>query len=530
MRFRSSTLILWLLVISALPSCARRGTIMGGAKDTIPPTLRTSIPKNYSTGFDGNEIRLVFDEYVKLRDVNKQLIVSPPMKTPPEIFPMTASRQITIKFNDTLHPNTTYSLNFGRSIEDNNEGNPYPEFKYVFSTGSHLDSLTLSGTVKDALEREPDTYVSVMLYEAEKLTDSTIYKEPPRYITNTLDKSVGFTLENLKEGKYLLVALKDANGNNRFDPATDKIAFHKEFVSIPNDTLYEMELFREEQPFRAVKAAQDNGSKIVLGYQGSPIIPEVTLKHGDDELSTIISRVPDKDSLHIWFRSTKVDSLSMLVKNGDWEKNFTVKLKNQKTDSLRLSVPSGTIHLRDTLSIKTNTPIESIQNELISIVNKDSVAVPFTSAIDNLNLRLKFEFNREPVERYKMRFLPGAVKDMFGRRNDTIDVSFGTKNSSDYGNLRLTLQNVRRFPVILQLTDEKGKLMHSRIVTSYTPVDFLMIDPMKYIIRVIYDENANGKWDSGNFLEKRQPEEVIYFSQPVDVRANWDVDQVFILR
>src|SRR5690606_5701426 len=188
-----------------------------------------------------------------------------------------------------------------------NEGNPYPEFKYVFSTGSHLDSLTLSGTVKDALEREPDTYVSVMLYEAEKLTDSTIYKEPPRYITNTLDKSVGFTLENLKEGKYLLVALKDANGNNRFDPATDKIAFHKEFVSIPNDTLYEMELFREEQPFRAVKAAQDNGSKIALGYQGAPIIPEVTLKHGNDVLPTIISRVPDKDSLHVWFKSTKTD-------------------------------------------------------------------------------------------------------------------------------------------------------------------------------------------------------------------------------
>src|SRR5690606_35002218 len=183
------------------------------------------------------------------------------------------------------------------------------------------------------------------------------------------------------------------------------------------------------------------------GYQGAPIIPEVTLKHGNDVLPTIISRVPDKDSLHVWFKSTKTDSLSMLVKNGDWEKNFTVKLKNQKTDSLRVSVASGTLHLRDTLALKINVPVESIQNELISIINKDSVSIPFTSAIDNLNLRLKFEFNREPVERYKMRFLPGAITDMFGRTNDTIDVSFGTKNSSDYGNLRLTLQNVRSFPV-----------------------------------------------------------------------------------
>src|SRR5690606_30378112 len=197
-----------------------------------------SFPKNYGTNFDGREIKLVFDEYVKLKNVNKQLIVSPPLSRAPEISPLTASKTITIKISDALQPNTTYSFNFGQSIEDNNESNPYPQFKYIFSTGSYIDSLKLGGVIKDAYNKNPDNFVSVMLYEAdENFNDSIIYNENPRYITNTLDSLKTFSLENLKAGKYLLVAMKDANSNYKFDPKQDKIAFHKEFVTIPNDTL-----------------------------------------------------------------------------------------------------------------------------------------------------------------------------------------------------------------------------------------------------------------------------------------------------
>ena len=175
-------LFLFSLLITA--SCAKRGNITGGDKDTIAPVLTASFPKNLSTNFTAKEIVLNFDEYVKMKNVNKQLIVSPPLKYPPEILPMNASKKITIKIKDTLQPNTTYSLNFGQSIEDNNEGNPYSQFKYVFSTGSYIDSLKLNVKVKDALEKKTDNFVSVMLYEInEKYTDSTIYKETPNYIT-----------------------------------------------------------------------------------------------------------------------------------------------------------------------------------------------------------------------------------------------------------------------------------------------------------------------------------------------------------
>ena len=170
--------LLLLLVVLVVSSCAKRGTITGGSKDTLAPILKVSLPKNGTVNFQGKEIKLVFDEYVKLKGINKQLIVSPPMKTPPEIFPQNASKTITIKIKDTLQPNTTYSFNFGQSIEDNNEGNPYSQFKYVFSTGSYIDSLKLNVKIKDALEKKSDNFVTVMLYEKnEKFNDSTIYKE-----------------------------------------------------------------------------------------------------------------------------------------------------------------------------------------------------------------------------------------------------------------------------------------------------------------------------------------------------------------
>jgi hypothetical protein len=445
-------LAVFLILISAV-GCARRGSISGGAKDTIPPTLRLAIPENRSVNFKGREFKLTFDEYVKLKDVNKQLVVSPPMSTPPEVAPYTASRTITVRFRDTLQPNTTYSFNFGQSIEDNNEGNALPQFKYIFSTGTYIDSLTLSGTIKDAFEKNPDSFVSVMLYEAnETYTDSVVYKQNPRYITNTLDSLRTFRLENLKAGKYFLVAMKDVNANNRFEQRTDKIAFHKEVVSIPNDTLYEMELFREEPPFKPLKATQSGGNELLVAYQGNPAGVASEIKLENELVESVISKVPDKDSLQVWHKTAKADSLLLTMRRNDFSHDMWVKLKNQKRDSLGLSLRSpGVLHLRDTLTLNSTVPITKVNTEFIQLINKDSVAIAIESRIDNYNLQIKLDFPREPVERYKLTLLPGAVTDYFGRVNDTISFSFSTKNTSDYGNLRLTLQNVRQFPVIVQL-------------------------------------------------------------------------------
>ncbi len=253
-----------------LVSCANRGSPSGGDKDEEPPVIVDEVPENFSTNFKGDEIRIYFDEYVKINDIRKQLIISPPMDVDPVIIPMgSASKYISIKIKDTLQKNTTYAFNFGESIVDNNEGNPYPYYRYVFSTGDTIDSLSVRGYVEDALLEEPDTFISVMLYEVDSTyTDSIVYKEKPRYITNTLDSLTTFSIDNIKAGTYKLIALKDKNGNYKFDQKDDKIAFHEEFISVPSAAEYKLTMFKEEANFKAIKPKQEGRNKIMFPYEG----------------------------------------------------------------------------------------------------------------------------------------------------------------------------------------------------------------------------------------------------------------------
>lgn len=523
-----------LLLAIVVSSCAKRGTITGGEKDTLAPVLKMSLPKNFSTDFKGKEIKLYFDEYVKLKDVNKQLVISPPMDAAPDVSPTSASKYITIKIKDTLKPNTTYSFNFGQSIQDNNEGNPYPQFKYVFSTGTYIDSLSIEGTISDALEKTTDHFVNVMLYEVnDKFTDSIIYKEKPRYVTNTLDSLTSFKIENIKAGKYLLVALKDNIANYKFDVKKDKIAFHTEQITVPSTENYKLQIFKEVAPFKALKPTQASGGRLLMAYEGNPADIKTTLKHGDEILPTVITRMPDKDSVQVWFKpvKAKVDSLSMNVTKGNFTKDFIIKLKAQKKDTLSISaVQSGILNLRETLTLNTTAPLVKFDNSKMSLVNKDSVAVPFTTEYDVFNQKLKIVFDKQPLEKYAFRAMPGAMVDFYEMPNDTLAFNLSTKNTSDYGNLRLNLHNVKHFPVIIQLTDPKGKVLASEYSESATTVDFNGLEPSTFTLRVIYDENKNKEWDPGNYLEKRQSEEVIYFPKEIIVRSNWDVNQDFDLK
>lgn len=520
-----------LLLVFLTIGCAKRGSITGGDKDTIAPVLKSSLPKNFSTNFNGKQIKLVFDEYVKLKNVSKQLIVSPPMKNQLEILPYTASKTITINIKDTLQPNTTYSFNFGQSIEDNNEANPYSQFKYVFSTGAYIDSLQLKVKVKDALELKTDNFVSVMLYEVnETFNDSTIYKETPRYVTNTLDSLEVVTLENIKAGKYLLVALKD-NGNNKYDPKSDKIGFQKQHISIPNDTIFEVELFKETVPFKAEKPTQITNKRWAMGYQGKAKGAKVTVKNGNDIIPTVVTQMQKKDSLQIWMKPVKADSLQVMVEKDNYKTDFYIKGKSNKADSLQISPEfSGNLPFHERYALSSTTPLVKFDKTKISIKNKDSLAVDFTTEYDEFNQKLYLDFKKEPLENYKIQLLPGAMVDFFDTVNDTLNYKATTKNLSDYGNLRLVLENVKRFPVIIELTDKDGKVKYSEYSEGNNSINFDAIEPAKYVLRIIYDDNKNKLWDTGSFMEKRQTEEVIYFPKEIDVRANWDVEQPFNLK
>lgn len=519
-----------LFILVVMSACAKRGSISGGSKDTLAPVLRSSLPKNFSTNFNSREIKLVFDEYVKLKNINKQLIISPPMKNQPDILPYNASKTITIKLKDTLQPNTTYSFNFGQSIEDNNEGNVYPQFKYVFSTGPYIDSLKINVKVKDALENKVDNFVSVMLYEVnEKFTDSTIYKETPRYITNTLDSLKIVTLENIKAGKYLLVALKD-NGNNKFNPKVDKIGFQKEYITVPSDTIYEVELFMEKLPFNALKPFQAATNRMLMGYEGNPKEVKVTVKNGSEIIPHIITQFPKKDSLNVWFKPVKADSLTVSVEKEKFIKDFIVKLKKQKTDTLSITPEfTSILPLRERFVLNTTIPLVKFDKSKISVKNKSTADVDFTTDYDEFEQKLFLNFKKEESEKYTIKLLPGALTDFYEKQNDSLSFTISTKQASEYGNIKVTLENVKRFPVILQLTDKDGKVKYSEYTEGDTVINFDAIEAANYTLRAVYDDNKNKLWDTGSFMEKRQAEEVIYLPGEIPVRTNWDWDQPFNL-
>ncbi|WP_395043687.1 Ig-like domain-containing protein [Flavobacterium sp.] len=513
----------------ALIGCAKRGTISGGAKDTLAPILVSSFPKNGSVNFKAKEIRLNFDEYVKLKNVAKQLIVSPPMKKAPEVLPYNASKYITIKLKDSLLPNTTYSFNFGQSIADNNEGNTLSQFKYVFSTGSFIDSLALKATFKDALEKKTASFVSFMLYEVnEKYTDSIIYKETPRYITNSLDSLKEIKLENLKQGKYRLIAIKDNNNNNKFDPKSDKIGFINDYVTLPNDTVFVLDLFKEKTAFKVLKPSQSSGNKATIGYEGNAKKAVFEVTKSGENFPFRISKLPKKDSLQIWFKPIKNDSINIAVKNENYSQKYVLKLKDQKADTLSFSAErTGNLPFRNQFKINSTIPIEKIDNAKIKFISKDSSNVSFTTFYDEYNQQIVFDFEKQPLEKYSMKVFPGAFIDFYEKTNDTLNYKFETQNTSDYGNLRVVLEKVKRFPVIIELTDNDGKVLAKEYSDKNTVIDFNLLEPAKFILRLIYDDNNDKEWNPGSFIEQRQSEEVIYFPKEIDVRSNWDVEQPF---
>lgn len=517
-------------------SCAKRGSITGGLKDTLAPVLVSSFPENYSTNFKGNTITLNFDEYIKLKNTNKQLIISPPFKNEPIITPTSVSKFIKIEIRDTLLPNTTYSLNFGQAIQDNNEANALNQFKYIFSTGSHIDSLKLNGRIKDSYEKYVDNFVSVMLYEVnDKFKDSVIYKEFPRYITNTLDSMRTFQFENLKEGKYLLVALKDKGTNNKFNPKDDKIGFLKQYITIPTDTVYELELFKEVLPLKAFKPIQASGNRVLLPYEGKQNFknakPNIVLKNGNEVLETIVTQFPKKDSLQVWFKPIKVDSLSMEVSKENYNKKFSFKIKALKKDTLNIkSVQNGLINFRERFTLESETPLVKFDKSKINLVNKDSTAVDFTTEYDEFDQKLYVDFKKEPLEKYNFTFLPGALTDFYEKSNDTLSIKLTTKEFEDYGNLVLNLRNVKRFPIIVEITNKKGdNVLASEYSEGETKIAFNLLVPEEFTVRIIYDDNKNKVYDTGNFLTKTYSEEVFYYQKGVDVRSNWDVEETIDL-
>ena len=322
-------IILFFIAFSII-GCAKRGTPDGGPKDEDPPIFIRSQPPNNSSNFDSENIRIYFDEYIKLEKINSQLIVSPPIeKSGYSIFPQSgASKFIDIDLKDSLQKNSTYSFNFGQALVDNNEGNPLPFFKYVFSTGNYIDSLNISGNIRDSYNKDTDEFITAMLYPIDSLyNDSIIYNGKPLYVSNTLD-STNFNFTNLKKGIYKLVAIKDYNNNYKYDPLTEKIAFNQTLVSIPTDSLFDLKIFKESPEFKIFKPFQNDENKINFGFQGDTENLDIEIEN-EFYLNSVITFDKEKDTLYVWLENSDYDSLNFKINNKDYQKNYVFKFQKK---------------------------------------------------------------------------------------------------------------------------------------------------------------------------------------------------------
>ncbi len=514
-----------IVIALALTHCAKRGTPTGGPIDETPPEILRAFPDNYSVNFKNQVIEVTFDEYIKLEDLQKQLVISPPLKNRPTIKPQGgASKKLTIEITDTLLDNTTYVLNFGQSVVDNTEGNPYPFFKYIFSTGTYIDSLKISGRVSDALTFKTDDFVNVMLYEVnESYTDSVVYNQQPRYVVNTLDSLTTFTMENLKAGQYRMVALKEKSSNLKFDPKTDKIGFVSDVITVPTDEEFVVQLYEPEQDKELRRASQVGQSRIQIGYAGA--LDSMKISPIDKSLITAsrITKEEDKDTLNYWYQPTlERDSLALNIEFKDFKKTLTARLKaGQDKDSL-IIIKFGQFSLRDPIQFTATTPISQLDATQMKLIDKDSIAQEFTVELDSLKNIATYNFKAIPEQKYNLQLLPGAITDFYGKTHDTITSVFSTRAASDLGNIPINLSGGSSFPVIVQIVTETLEVTAEIIVDKNGPIVFDYLPPNKYYIRMIYDANDNGRYDPGNFLENLQPEKVVYFPDLIPLQANWD--------
>ena len=525
-------IIFFITISLVLFQCANRGTADGGPKDETPPIITKEEPANFSTNFKANEIQIYFNEYIKFKNLQKQLIVSPPMDPEPEITPLSAaSKYITIKIYDTLQPNTTYAINFGESIIDNNEGNPFPFYKYVFSTGSYIDSLSVKGLIIEAFERETAESVSLLLHKVDSAyTDSIVFKQKPKYIGIT-DSLSEFSIDNIKAGSYLLTALKEENTNYIYQPKDDKFGYRSQFVTVPSDTAYVLKLFKQDPEFKFTRARQLAESRIGFAYEGIPDSLSVKLLSDvpDDFLSTT-SKEFEKDTLNFWLNpKLDIDSLRFQVTYFSTKDTVTVRMKKMEKDSLILKTVNSTLKPGDDMLLRSSIPLTAVDMSKTLIIDKDSAAIESLLSIDKNNPTLaKLNFGLTENNNYDITLFPGALKDFYGTENDTLRLRAGTKLLSDYGNIRVSLRNAK-YPIILQFVTTNGEVKEEKIVREQGPIDFINIDPGNYFLRAIFDTNDNGKYDSGNFLKKIQPERVSYAEELVEVRAFWEEFTEFIL-
>ena len=516
-----------LFLAAAISSCAIKVNPEGGPKDVTPPVILSCEPANQSSNIKPTDIEISFDEFVTLKDLNTQLVTSPLLKYTPETKIRRKSLYIHLK--DTLKENTTYTLNFGKAIVDLNEGNALEGYQYVFSTGPVIDTLKMKGNLTYAIDHHPEKDILVMLYGEN--TDSLPYKERPLYVGRTNEQG-DFHIDNVTPGKYKIFALKESDADYLYSGSPEKIAFADGMFDAGSENI-KLKLFEEIPSLHFLKAISEFPGKVSMVFSA----PADTFAFHwltDTNALKIYSKQfsSKKDTLTFWYKNLSADSLSFINPGKYGNDTIAVRLfkldpeKKEKKYTLDLSLLNAglqALDLRLPLTIKSNRLLQSADVSKCSIT-ADSIPVKFSMNIDSVDqTKLTIVFERKAGMKYRMLLLPGALTDIFGLKNDSLEQNFTFRSEGDYGTLTVNYTNGGEGNFI-QLLNSEDKVSREVAIQNEGSVNFDFLLPGFYRLRFVNDKNRNGQWDTGNYLRHEQPEETIYSAEAINIRSNWDVD------
>lgn len=513
--------------------CAQIVIPSGGPKDIIPPRVEKFIPDSAATNFNAKTITITFNEYIQLVDLQKELTVSPPMRIQPEV--KVKGKILQIELKDTLKKNTTYVLNFGSSIRDFTESNSKTDFRYIFSTGNIIDTLKLIGTVRNALDQKTEKGILVMLYES--FEDSVPYKSGPSYFAKT-NEDGSYKISNIRPGKYKAFALKDANGNYRYDSPAEIIGFSDTLIKISKNTKLDIRIFLEEPKQQRLLKKFTSGygsstliySKPVSGISYQPLNagtkPETFLTEFSSRRDSIRIWVPifPKDTLYFKVIADEITIDTLRIGTALFQKDAGGRGEAFKlTSSVNLN-KDKLFDLNRNINLKFNHPIRTVNSaETFLTSNMKKINYTNTEISDEIKRSFTYKFPLEPDSSYQLFIPPGTFTDIFGLKNDTIKIKFKTQEEKFYGTLKLNMKMKYRIAYVLELVNDKGVVYNydrsERGIFSY-----LFLPPGAYQLRIVYDQDGNGKWSTGNYLERRKPETIIYFPGVVTIRSNWDLE------
>lgn len=534
--------LLWLFASSVLVSCARVGSPVGGAKDSIAPkmigsnidTTRINVPRNTK------ELRIYFDEYITLKDISKNLIISPPIKYTKIIPSSTGNKYLQIQWKDTLQANTTYNFNFGNSIVDLNESNVLPYFNFAFSTGDKLDDLYISGTLSDALgnEKNPEGKEKNLVVGLYQVKDTMNYRQKPYYISKA-DADGYFELNYLTPGKYKIVGFDDENSNSIYDIGKENVAFQKEEITLEkNISGLKLKSFPSKKVVKYKEMAISTGGVTML-FEGNPekvIVKTVGEKPADYK----VTHKSKSDSVKIWFDATKENIGATVSENLKFSydtnaKQDTVSIfyKKPAKEDMTIANPfSNKLAPETDFKFSSNYIINKIQPENWKLVS-DSISQNFTARISELDsTQVIIKSNFITGKKYQLTVPKNTVGSFYNRSSESVRFDFEVAKPEDFGSFVAHLKNIPTQKFWIQLLNEKSEPSYQQY-TNQADVKFINLKPGSYKLRILVDNNENGIWDSSDFANEVLAEDVYLFRKSgdkdvmskINIRQMWEINE-----